>query len=93
MKVKLTPSFVAKPNLPDPPRDRTIYWDQSLPRLGLMVTGTSHKSWLVQYRVRGRSRKVTLDGILSLKEARDEAHDILSRVAKGEDPAAAKERG
>jgi integrase len=90
MKRDLTAKFVEKPPLPPTSNDRAIYWDQSLSRLGLMVTGKGHKSWIVQYRVSGKSRRITLDGVLSLKEARDKAHDILSQVAKGDDPAAAK---
>jgi integrase len=58
----------------------------------LMVTSRGHKSWIIQYRMGGRSRRVTLDGILSLKEARDQAHEILSQVAKGDDPAGAKRK-
>jgi integrase len=92
MKRELTAKFVERPDLPPASKDRVIYWDQSLRRLGLMVTGKGHRSWIVQYRAGGRSRRVTLDGILSLKEARDKAHDILSQVAKGDDPAAAKRK-
>jgi integrase len=92
MKRDLTAKLVEKPPLPPASRDRVIYWDQSLSRLGLMVTNKGHKSWIVQYRVDGRSRRITLDGVLSLKEARDKAHEILSQVAKGDDPAGAKRK-
>jgi Arm DNA-binding domain len=92
MKRELTAKLVERPDLPSAPKDRVIYWDQSLRRLGLMVTGKGHRSWIVQYRAGGQSRRVTLDGILSLKEARDKAHDVLSQVAKGNDPAAEKRK-
>ena len=92
MKRDLTAKLVEKPPLPPASNDRVIYWDKSLSRLGLMVTNKGHKSWIVQYRLGGRSRRMTLDGVLSLKEARDRAHDILSQVAKGDDPAAAKSK-
>jgi hypothetical protein len=92
MKRELTARLVEKPPLPPASKERVIYWDQSLSRLGLMVTAKGHKSWIVQYRVGGRSHRITLDGILSLKEARDKAHEILSQVAKGDDPAAAKRK-
>ena len=92
MKRELTAKLVEKPPLPPALKDRAIYWDRSLSRLGLMVTDKGHKSWIVQYPVGGRSRRITLDGVLSLKEARDNAHDILSPVAKGNDPAAAKRK-
>jgi hypothetical protein len=92
MKRDLTAKLVEKPPLPPTSKDRVIYWDQSLSRLGLMVANKGHKSWIVQYRVGDRSRRITLDGVLDLKEARDKAHDILSQVAKGDDPAAAKSK-
>jgi hypothetical protein len=88
MRRELTAKFVERPDLPPSPKDRVIYWDQFFRRLGLMVTCTGHRSWIVQYRADGGSRRITLDGILSLKEARDKAHDVLSQVAKGIDPAA-----
>ena len=42
MRMKLTPAFVAKPPLPEPPKDRAIHWDGSLPGFGLMVTANGH---------------------------------------------------
>jgi integrase len=92
MRRELTAKFVERPDLPPAPKERVIYWDQFFRRLGLMVTCTGHRSWIVQYRADGGSRRITLDGILSLKEARDKAHDVLSQVAKGIDPAAAKRK-
>ena len=47
MKRDLTAKLVEKPPLPPASRDRVIYWDQSLSRLGLMVTNKGHKSWIV----------------------------------------------
>jgi hypothetical protein len=81
MKRELTAKLVEKPSLSLPSKDHAIYWDQSLGRLGLMITGKGHKSWSVQYRAGGRSRRIMLDGILNLKQARDQAHGILSQVA------------
>jgi len=50
MKRELKAKVVEKPSLSLPSKDHAIYWDQSLGRLGLMITGKGHKSWSVQYR-------------------------------------------
>src|SRR5215470_605466 len=81
MKHKLTPAFVAKP--PIPTRDRETFWEGSF---GLMVTAKGHKSFVVQYRVNGKSRRMSLKAGLSLQEARREAKRLLGDVARGRDP-------
>jgi hypothetical protein len=84
MKIKLTPAFVAKAKAEG--TDRSIYWDDSLRGFGLMVTAAGHKSFVVQYRANGRSRRLTLDGVLNLQDARRQARAKLGEVAKGGDP-------
>ena len=95
MRVKLTPAFVVK--APPPPRgDRIIYWDESLPCFGLMVTANGHRSFLVQYRAHGRSRRLTIkaapQGGLSLDKAKREALAVLGAAAKGGDPVAERRK-
>jgi integrase len=89
MKTKLTPAFVQK--APAPERgDRVVYWDEGLPCFGLMVTATGHRSFVVQYRASGVSRRLTLKaaphGGLSLNEAKREAKAIIGDVTRGSDP-------
>jgi hypothetical protein len=55
-----------------------------------MVTKRGARSFVVQYRANGDSRRVTLDAVLSLDEARRAARGILGEVAKGGDPVAAE---
>jgi integrase len=88
MKQRLTPAFVLKAKAA-PGADRTIYWDD-LAGFGLMVTKRGARSFVVQYRANGDSRRVTLDAVLSLDEARRAARGILGEVAKGGDPVAAE---
>jgi integrase len=76
----------------DPGAERTIYWDQSLPGFGLMVTSADHRSFVVQYRAAGDSKRMTLNGKLTLKDARKEARAYLGSVAKGRDPLAERRK-
>src|SRR5262245_6969509 len=69
-----------------PGAERTIFWDEALPSFGLMVTRKGAKSYVVQYRSDGTSRRLTLKPGLALKAARREARHVLGSVAKGGDP-------
>ncbi len=66
--------------------ERTVYWDKDLPGFGLMVTPAGHRSWVIQYRVKRTSRRMKINGVLPLSEARKEAKALLGRVARGDDP-------
>lgn len=69
-------------------RDRFIWCDE-LPGFGVRIFPSGKRSYLVQYRTAGRSRRVTigLHGRLTAEEARKEAMSLLGQVAKGGDPA------
>lgn len=64
-------------------------WDDDLPCFGLRVYASGRKSYLVQYRVGRRTRRLTLGlhGALTPETARREAKVKLGEIAKGEDPA------
>jgi integrase len=66
--------------------DRVVVWDTQDIGFGLMVTAGGHKSYVVQYRVGRRSKRMHLKNGLSLRDARKEAKGILGTVAKGGDP-------
>ena len=85
MRSKLTPAFAAKATSA-PGASRTTYWDAGMPCFGLMVTANGHRSYVVQYRAAGRSRRMHLKQGLTLRAARKEAKAILGAVAKGGDP-------
>jgi|SRR5215211_4905559 len=85
MRTKLTPAFVQKAQA-EPGAERTVYWDSELPGFGLVVTSTGHRSFAVQYRVGRRSRRMTIDGVLSLPAARKRAKGLLGEVAHDRDP-------
>jgi integrase len=83
MRAKLTAAFV-KGFVPK--KEREIAWDQTLPGFGLMVTGKGHRSYVVQYRIDGKSRRYTINGGLAVDDARKQARAVLAEVAAGRDP-------
>jgi hypothetical protein len=52
MRHRLTAAFVLEAAA-EPGKDRTIYWDTTMPGFGLMVTRNTERSFVVQYRARG----------------------------------------
>jgi integrase len=51
-----------------------------------MVTAAGHKSYVVQYRSTGTSRRIHFKGIIKLDAARREARKLIGAVAQGRDP-------
>lgn len=66
-----------------------IVFDEDMAGFGVRVFPTGRKSFLVQYRTGGRTRRIKLGafGIRTADEARQKAREILGDVAKGDDPA------
>lgn len=64
-------------------------WDDDLPGFGLRVFASGKRSYLVQYRAAGRSRRYTigLHGIWTAETARQEAKVQLGRIVHGDNPA------
>jgi integrase len=85
MRTKLTRAFVQKARAEDGD-ERTLFWDADMPGFGLVVTASGHRSFVVQYRAGGRSRRMTIDGVLGLAAARKRARVLLGEVAKDRDP-------
>lgn len=63
-------------------------WDDDLPRFGVRVLPTGRKTFIVQYRLNRRSRRMTLGtfGVLTPVGARSRALQALAQVEAGEDP-------
>jgi integrase len=85
MRTTLTAAF-CKIATAEAGKDRTVFWDRGLAGFGLCVTAGGAKSWVVQYRANGQSRRMAIDSRLSLADARKEAKKRMGEVAKGTDP-------
>lgn len=64
-------------------------WDEELAGFGLRVFRSGKRSYLVQYRAGGRSRRFTIGphGVWTAETARKEARILLGRIAQGDNPA------
>lgn len=64
-------------------------WDEELPGFGLRIFKSGKRSYLVQYRAKGRTRRFTIGthGIWTPDTARVQARVLLGRIAQGDNPA------
>jgi integrase len=86
---KLTKRFVE--NLPIEAKDYIVF-DTDVVGFGVRILPSGRKSYLVQYRSGGRTKRLALGkhGTLTTDEARKLAVQSLGEVAKGNDPSEAR---
>jgi integrase len=92
--MKLTAKTTASAKLPQGKAD-VIHFDDALPGFGFRIRlsgGAVRRSWVVQYRRAGATRRLLLGSaeVFSADRARAAAKEILAKVALGEDPQADK---
>ncbi|MEM6898804.1 MAG: tyrosine-type recombinase/integrase [Pseudomonadota bacterium] len=70
-----------------------VIWDDELPGFGLRVFKSGKRSYVLQYRAAGRSRRYSIGphGIWTAETARKEARVQLGKIAQGENPAEARQ--
>jgi len=68
--------------------DEVFVWDSELPGFGLRIMPSGRKTYLVQYRADGRTRRVALGphGVFTAEQARERAARLLSDVRDGGNP-------
>jgi integrase len=66
-----------------------VIWDDELSGFGVRIFASGKRSYLIQYRAQGRSRRFTIGphGVWTAERARREARVQLGRVAGGDNPA------
>src|SRR5919201_5443708 len=72
---------------PKPHQDYFLF-DDELPRFGLRVMRSGMKSYIIQYRMDGHTRRLTFGkhGPMTPDEARAKALQLIAAVDRGEDP-------
>jgi integrase len=65
-----------------------LLFDDEIPRFGVRVMRSGVRSYLIQYRKNGHTRRYTFGkhGLLTSDAARAEARQLLAAVDRGEDP-------
>src|SRR4051812_41577006 len=86
--VRLTAATIRDLTLPDGAADK-VFFDEELPGFGLRLRAGGGQSWLVQYAIGGKTRRLTLGSpaVVSLSQAREQAKTLLAKVRRGRDPA------
>jgi integrase len=89
--MRLTTANIKGLTLPAGVTDK-VFWDDSLGGFGLRLRASGAASWVVQYDLGGKTKKVTLGttAMLDFGAARSKARDLLAAVRLGGDPAADK---
>lgn len=80
--------------LKPPAAGASLAWDDSLRGFGIRTTARGVKSYIVQARVRGKTRRVTIGrhGVITAEYARQKAKTELGRMTDGADPVATRKR-
>ena len=85
--MRLTKATIARYVLPEGKAEALIF-DQDLPGFGLRVRAGGKRTWVAQYRLGTKQRRVTLGTTETIDpdEARKRAREALAKVSLGTDP-------
>ena len=89
--MRLTAAVVRTLTLP-PGKVDFVYFDSELAGLGLRVRASGAKTWMIQYAIAGKTRRMVLGSpaVLDPGKARETAKDLLAQVRLGRDPVGEK---
>jgi integrase len=87
--MKLTKPSIERLALP-PGKSEAIFFDDDVPGFGLRLRAGGSRTFIVQYALGGRQRRMTIGAakILDAPKARQTARNLLAKVRLGHDPAA-----
>jgi len=90
---KLTKRLVDSLRLPESVHKPVFYRDEALKGFGLKATSNGTKTFIVEKRINGKVKRITLGryGALTVEQARKEAQKILGEIAQGVDPIAERQ--
>ena len=71
-------------------RDELLLFDEALPGFGIRLRAGGKRTWIVQYRIGAKQRRLTIGrvDVLDLDKARVEAKKALAMVGLARDPVA-----
>lgn len=92
---RLNKSFIDKIEIPQAApgkQAQAFYRDSALPGFGLRITNTGSKSFIVEKRITGKVKRITIGkyGALTAEKARIKARELLGGISVGSDPIAEK---
>src|ERR1700735_1462534 len=89
--MKLTDANVARLTLPEG-KSELLVFDDMLPGFGVRLRAGGKRTWIVQYRIGPKQRRLTLGTVKTFDsiEARKRAKDTVAKVQLGQDPQAEK---
>jgi integrase len=92
--MKLNPKTIA--GLKEPPvgKSDVIHFDDELPGFGLRIRAGGKRTWIVQYRAHGLTRRMTIGSpdVLGVEAARKAARKALAKALTGDDPQEERQR-
>jgi integrase len=86
--MKLTAQTAGRLQLASGETDR-IWFDEAIPGFGLRVRDTGSRSWIFQYKVRGKTHRLVIGRASAIKaaRARDIAGEYHAKIKLGQNPA------
>ncbi|MEM9626895.1 MAG: tyrosine-type recombinase/integrase [Pseudomonadota bacterium] len=89
--MKLTRAAIAKLRIPDG-KSEFLVFDDDLAGFGLRLRAGGSASWIIQYRLGARQRRMTIGRLKGTApdQARTRAAELLAKVRLGEDPQGTK---
>ncbi len=90
--MRLTEQAIRK--LPEPEKGNRIFYDDRVRGLGIRVTAASARSFILNFRINGRERRLTIGSWpeWSTTAARERAKELRQEIDRGVDPLAEKQQ-